>query len=724
MAPRRSYPKTTRPMDEWLDSQGYYRKHTARDGSSLFRAVSEQVYKTQSFHEDVRRECVEFVKRNKDQFEKFLEESIEEYSTRMMSSKGWGGALEIRAMALLYKRDVHIFEEVGKLPNVVTDYGFTKTILLCWSSDNFYDSVYTKSFIVAAGFCQSIAYEVLYKNVFKLSDVNYAVNKMLHDKPNRLQKDRLTNEDVIAFGFSMEFSLELNKEYRDDEDMNVKELIAQGYHPFPYKVAKALDPNIYRNIEFDVWNNYIKDLRFGWYRSNGELQVGVKCLVKLDPDRNFHAHIQEMSPDKGPAIVYVEELGGKFAHEQMGNQQIQVPFPNFSQQSFQNLQNFNNVGMDVPMSGCTSTNSPPRSQGLVSLSCSTTTTNIHTTKPQCTEMTSDRCLSPVQQPDSTTDIPSSQQPALESQTSYVPPQPMCFSSPPPVIPQTGADNSSVLPQHMYNTGASASTTAGHEQQQPRDVMFQPVNFMAQKSLQLNGSDLPLSDLPTLRFYYNLGQETTPNFVQLPNAASYNETVGYTTSVPPFNNVLINENRATESVALPTDVYQEVPRGYLLSNEQNVHLATEENKTERKCQQSAGRCNEQYDVQTTLQPTQETENAYGHVVNEVQAQTSNVINNGYNIISSTVPYTFYNHTVVPFYLPVHSDQNIVPVQYYQQCATVQEAAEPADTQSRVCQVQPSENNCFPSCGVPLMFQPPTPGYTGMSVPQWVQPFQPS
>ncbi|KAJ9582491.1 hypothetical protein L9F63_003184, partial [Diploptera punctata] len=391
-----------------------------------------QVYKTQSFHEDVRRECVEFVKRNKDQFEKFLEESIEEYSTRMMSSKGWGGALEIRAMALLYNS---IFVKVGKLPNVATDYGFTKTILLCWSSDNFYDSVYTKSFIVAAGFCQSIAYEVLYKNVFKLSDVNYAVNKMLHDKPNRLQKDRLTNEDVIAcgrFGFSMEFSLELNKEYRDDEDMNVKELIAQGIPPFPYKVAKALDPNIYRNIEFDVWNNYIKDLRFGWYRSNGELQVGVKCLVKLDPDRNFHAHIQEMSPDKGPAIVYVEELGKKltvaydnleplpnaekpqwlppykpcrqlsniqqkpavlalsevggkwkkskvtksrkmkdncvqspvsprlqynridaasakyspqhnnrFAHEQMGNQQIQVPFPNFSQQSFQNLQNFN-----------------------------------------------------------------------------------------------------------------------------------------------------------------------------------------------------------------------------------------------------------------------------------------------------------------------------------------------------------------------------------------------
>jgi len=45
MVPRRPYPKPTGPMDQWLESQGYYRKHTARDGSCLFRAVSEQVFK-------------------------------------------------------------------------------------------------------------------------------------------------------------------------------------------------------------------------------------------------------------------------------------------------------------------------------------------------------------------------------------------------------------------------------------------------------------------------------------------------------------------------------------------------------------------------------------------------------------------------------------------------------------------------------------------------------
>lgn len=61
-----------------------------------------------------------------------------------------------------------------------------------------------------------------------------------------------------SFGFSMEISLESSKECKDHEGMNinVKQLLAQGATPFPYKVAKALDQNIYRNIEFDIWNDF------------------------------------------------------------------------------------------------------------------------------------------------------------------------------------------------------------------------------------------------------------------------------------------------------------------------------------------------------------------------------------------------------------------------------------------------------------------------------------
>jgi hypothetical protein len=54
----------------------------------------------------------------------------------------------------------------------------------------------------------ALVYEVLYKNVFQLPDVNYAVNKMLHDKTNRVQKERVINEDhLISCGRSVSYFL-------------------------------------------------------------------------------------------------------------------------------------------------------------------------------------------------------------------------------------------------------------------------------------------------------------------------------------------------------------------------------------------------------------------------------------------------------------------------------------------------------------------------------------
>ena len=35
--------KAPDPIDQFLEEQGFYRKHTARDSTCLFRALSEQV---------------------------------------------------------------------------------------------------------------------------------------------------------------------------------------------------------------------------------------------------------------------------------------------------------------------------------------------------------------------------------------------------------------------------------------------------------------------------------------------------------------------------------------------------------------------------------------------------------------------------------------------------------------------------------------------------------
>lgn len=55
-------------------------------------------------------------------------------------------------------------------------------------------------------------------------------------------------------------------------------------------------------------------MRYGARYSDGTtLQVGVKCLCKLQPEQSvpYHCHIQEMRPEGGPCLVFIEELGEK-----------------------------------------------------------------------------------------------------------------------------------------------------------------------------------------------------------------------------------------------------------------------------------------------------------------------------------------------------------------------------------------------------------------------------
>lgn len=42
--------------------------------------------------------------------------------------------------------------------------------------------------------------------------------------------------------------------------INMKELLDMGAILFPYKVAKALDPDIYRNIDFDNWVDTLRGI--------------------------------------------------------------------------------------------------------------------------------------------------------------------------------------------------------------------------------------------------------------------------------------------------------------------------------------------------------------------------------------------------------------------------------------------------------------------------------
>ncbi|XP_069952434.1 OTU domain-containing protein 4 isoform X4 [Cherax quadricarinatus] len=350
------------PFDEWLESQGLYRKQVARDGSCLFRAVAEQVFMTQTEHIKVRALCLEYMMLHKDDFQPFLEIPLDHHVFKLQDVREWGGHTEIIAMSHLFQVDFLIYQEIGQMPFKATENSYPKTLMLSYTHGNHYDIVYQKDAATIRGFCQSVVYDILYSRVFQLKDVRLAVDTMLHDKEYAsLRRDSANSTELKEIGALVEKIMGTNisrDNSQDEADKNtsiderqsleevhpddVRGLLARGIPPFPYKVAKSLDPDIYRNIEFDAWNTVRREARYGPFDSNG-FQAGVKVLIKLEllPNRLevekmrklhmtrqgssenhdgrnaeeridvYHGHIQEMSENKGPVDVYVEEIGNR-----------------------------------------------------------------------------------------------------------------------------------------------------------------------------------------------------------------------------------------------------------------------------------------------------------------------------------------------------------------------------------------------------------------------------
>ncbi|XP_055502189.1 LOW QUALITY PROTEIN: OTU domain-containing protein 4-like [Leucoraja erinacea] len=307
-------------LDAFLKNQGLYRKRIAKDGSCLFRAVAEQVFHTQSEHLEVRGACVSYLRRNQEQFEAFIEGSFDEYLKQLEKPQEWVGQVEISALSLMYKRDFIIYQEPNRPPARVTENGFPDTISLCFSNGNHYDSVYPRKFVDAAALCQSILYEMLYQDVLKTDvepvisalDANGKTNEHVHSSEDsdsgaemELHRGKAADESDMS-GFKSQSCNKVRKKQRKKSENAAQ-------NPFPGEVLRAFNPNVYRNIEYEVWQKSKQAQQERDYSIAAGMQyvVGDKCKVCLDNGKYYNAHIQAISPDNGPVDVYIEELGEK-----------------------------------------------------------------------------------------------------------------------------------------------------------------------------------------------------------------------------------------------------------------------------------------------------------------------------------------------------------------------------------------------------------------------------
>ncbi|XP_062986543.1 LOW QUALITY PROTEIN: OTU domain-containing protein 4-like [Elgaria multicarinata webbii] len=301
-------------MDSYLRSQGLYHKRVAKDGSCLFRAVAEQVFHSQSQHLDIRMACINYLRENREQFEAFIEGPFEEYLKGLENPQEWVGQVEISALSLMYKKDFIIYQEPNSTPLHVTENGFPDKVLLCFSNGSHYDIVYPIKYTLNAALCQSILYEWLYEKVLDVNmsqiieeltppDVTKDGNG---DSEASVSEDEGTESETATLSYTNGLKLRAGKKLHKHGKSNPITL--------PKNVLRSLNPSVYQNIEYDVWQQTKRDQQKRDFSIAAGMQysVGDKCQVGLDHNGRFYnAHIQEVQSANGPVVVFVEELGAK-----------------------------------------------------------------------------------------------------------------------------------------------------------------------------------------------------------------------------------------------------------------------------------------------------------------------------------------------------------------------------------------------------------------------------
>lgn len=109
----------------------------------------------------------------------------------------------------------------------------------------------------------ALVYNMLYENVFKIPNVESIVQGMLYGK------------EFVSPHFH---EINNNNKAEEGECNKGSQLIA----PFPFKVAKALDPSIYRNIEYDSWTEVRRGMFYSFLYS---MLFFISQVIKLSNNK-------------------------------------------------------------------------------------------------------------------------------------------------------------------------------------------------------------------------------------------------------------------------------------------------------------------------------------------------------------------------------------------------------------------------------------------------------
>eukprot|EP01080_Neovahlkampfia_damariscottae_P000660 gene660-8161_t len=164
----KQYEKEEEEIDTVLTTLGLRRKRIPKDGSCLFRCISDYLGFVQKFnHERIRNEIIDYVELNKIFFEMFLDEDFTKYCSKLRKLEEWGGQIELEAASQLYKLHITVFSTAGICANHGEEH--KKKLNLSYIHGNHYDIVYDLDYWKKLEFSQSLVYNMI-ENVSNKND--------------------------------------------------------------------------------------------------------------------------------------------------------------------------------------------------------------------------------------------------------------------------------------------------------------------------------------------------------------------------------------------------------------------------------------------------------------------------------------------------------------------------------------------------------------------------
>jgi len=92
-----------------MKCRGFVLKRVAPDGNCLFRAVSEAVYGDDGMHDALRELCVQYMRKERSHFSRYVTEDFEAYLARKAQPSVHGNNVEMHALCELFCRPILVY---------------------------------------------------------------------------------------------------------------------------------------------------------------------------------------------------------------------------------------------------------------------------------------------------------------------------------------------------------------------------------------------------------------------------------------------------------------------------------------------------------------------------------------------------------------------------------------------------------------------------------------